>query len=74
MKTALWNRLARVEERARPDDDGRYELWVGTGDDDMLSPTGEVISLAEFERRYPDAIDLGGPDASVPGGMTHALH
>ena len=58
MKIGVWTRLARVEEQAQPDDDGRFALWVGTGEDDQLSPTGDVLTLAEFERRYPDAVDL----------------
>ena len=36
-------------------------MWVGAGEDDMLGLDGEVISLAEFERRYPDAVAIGGP-------------
>ncbi len=58
MQTTLWHRLARVEAHAQPADDGQYELRVGTGDDDLVSPTGKVLTLAEFERRYPDVIDL----------------
>ncbi len=74
MKTALWNRLARVEAQVQPDDDGRFTLWVGTGDDDLLGPNGELLTLAEFERRYPDAVDLGGPDPITRGGTPDGLH
>jgi hypothetical protein len=35
-------------------------VWVGIGDDDVLGPNGEVMSLVEFEDLYPDAVDIGG--------------
>ncbi len=38
-----------------------FELWVGTGKDDLLGPHGDIISMEVFERRYPEAIDLSGP-------------
>ena len=47
-----------------------FEVWVGTGDDDMLGPNGEIMSRAEFEVRYPDAIDMSGP-VPMREGSTH---
>ncbi len=68
MKTALWNRLARVEAQAQPDWEP-FEVWLGGEEYGTLEgPHGEVLTLAEFERRYPDAVDLSGPDASIQGG------
>ncbi len=45
-----------------------FEIWVGTGDDDMLGPNGEQLSRPEFESCYPDAIDIGGPVPLREGG------
>ena len=33
-------------------------MMQGTGEDELMSSTGEIISVAEFTRRSPDAIDL----------------
>lgn len=61
MKQAQLARLQRLEQQAEPKHGG-LELWVGTGDNEMLSPTGEVITVRKFARRYPDAINLcAGP-------------
>ena len=60
MNMAQWRRLARIEEQIRPDDGG-FAVWVGTGEDGLVSPTGEVLTLEEFERRYPDAVSLDEP-------------
>ncbi len=60
MKQGYSKRLDALEAQTQPQHRA-FEVWVGTGEDDMLGPDGEVISLAEFERRYPDAIDIGGP-------------
>ena len=57
MKQTHETRLQRLEQQAQPQPDG-FALWVGTDDDEMLSPDGEIISAEEFARRYPDAIAL----------------
>ena len=35
-----------------------FEPWVRTGQQELVRLMGEIISVEEFERRYPDAIDL----------------
>ncbi len=35
------------------------DVWIN--DDPLLGPNGEEMSQVEFEARYPDAIDIGGP-------------
>ncbi len=62
MRRQQHRRLHQLEQQAHPTHRS-FEVWVGTNEDDMLGPTGEIISLAEFERRYPDAIDISGPTA-----------
>ena len=47
MKMAQWRRLARMEAQIRPDDRG-FEVWVGTGENELLGPNGEVLTLEEF--------------------------
>ncbi len=45
-----------------------YELWIGTGDGDVLGPNGETMSQAAYAELYPDSIDIGGPVAMPEGG------
>ncbi len=53
-------RIQQLEQQARRTHRS-FEVWIGgENDDDMLGPNGEVMSVAEFERRYPDAVDIGG--------------
>ncbi len=60
MNTNFEKRLQRAEQQAQPTHQS-FEVWLSGMDDDVLRPNGEVLSLAEFERRYTDAIDIGGP-------------
>ncbi len=53
-------RIQRLERHARRTHQS-FEVWIGgEDDDDMLGPNGKVMSVAEFEHLYPDAIDIGG--------------
>ncbi len=52
-------RIQRLERHARRTHQS-FEVWIGgENDDDMLGPNGEVMSVAEFKERYPDAINIG---------------
>lgn len=55
-------RLQVLEEQAQPERAG-YAVQIGNGPDAIVTVNAEDIPLAEFERRYPDAvtIDIGGP-------------
>ncbi len=53
------SRLLRLEQRHRPQPGG-FELWLDDDDGWLLGPNGERITQEEFERRYPDSIDIGG--------------
>jgi len=63
-------RIQQLEQHAQPTHRS-FEVWVGTGEDDMLGPNGEILSLAEFERRYPDAVDIGRQQV-IAAGDVHA--
>ncbi len=53
-------RIQQLERQARRTHQS-FEVWIGGEDDDnMLGPNGEGMSVAEFERRYPGAVDIGG--------------
>ncbi len=60
----LERRLAALETQHRGPEG--FEVWIG--DDPMYGPNGEQMSRAEFESRYPDAIDIGGPLPLREGG------
>ncbi len=60
MNTHFEKRLQRAEQQAQPTHHS-FEVWLSGMEDDVLGPNGEVMSLAEFRDRYPDAIDIGGP-------------
>ncbi len=62
MVTQLRTRLQRAEAQVRAGDGYQtFELWLGGEDDDTLvGPSGEVLTIAEFARRYPDAISIDG--------------
>ena len=64
MKTyrAIEQRLIRLEQQSRSNGAGGYELWLDDDDGWLLGPTGERITQAEFDARYPDPIDIGGVD------------
>ncbi len=64
----LERRLAALE-RQYSGPEG-FEVWVGTGDGDVLGPNGETMSQAEYAELYPDSIDIGGPVA-MPEGSDH---
>lgn len=51
-------RIHQLEQQAQPTH-RPFEVWVGTGEDDMLGPNGEVMSLAEFRERNSDTIEIG---------------
>ncbi len=59
MNKHLQSHLLRMEQQAQPTHRS-FEVWVGTGENDMLGPNGEILSLAEFDERFPDAVDIGG--------------
>lgn len=60
----LERRLQRLEAQ-RGEDDGppSYELWVGDGDGWLLGPDGTRMLAAEFDKLFPQVIDIG----SEPG-------
>ncbi len=73
----MHTRLRRIQqlEAKRPPIRPTFELWVGTGDDEMLSPAGDVISLTEFERRYPHAMSIDDlPSTEHPHANDQATH
>ncbi len=54
-------RLERLEQQAQPTFQP-FEIWIGGEEEGTLeSPTGEVLTVEEFHRRYPDARSLDGP-------------
>ncbi len=48
-------RLARLEAQQAKPLHRTFEVWVGTGEDDLLGPDGKTLSIDAFERRYVDA-------------------
>ena len=71
MKQAHETRLRRLEQQTQPRHGG-FELWLSGDTGEMIGPDGEVLTLEEFERRYPDAvsIDDGPPAAGIEEGVT----
>ncbi len=69
MYRSLEHRLQALEQQAQPERAG-YVVQIGDGPDAIVTVDGIDIPLAEYERRYPDAvtIDIGGP-----GDATHAV-
>ncbi len=69
MHRSLEHRLQALEDRAQPERAG-YVVQIGDGPDAIVRVDGVDIPLADYERRYPDAvtIDIGGPSDA-----THAV-
>ena len=57
---ARQRRIQQLEQQAQPPYQP-FEVWLGEGDDDVMGPNGEVMSLAEFREHYPDAVEISGP-------------
>ncbi len=61
MKQAYTKRLDALEQQAQPTFQ-RFEIWIGGEEEGTLErPSGEVLTVEQFERRYPDARSLDGP-------------
>ena len=56
-------RLQALEQQAQPER-GVYVVVIDDDPESIVSVDGVDISLADYERRYPDVltIDIGGPD------------
>jgi hypothetical protein len=68
-------RLARLEAQQAKPPHRTFEVWVGTGEDDLLGPNGDVMSVAEFERRYPHAMSIDDlPSTEHPHANDQATH
>ncbi len=59
-------RLARLEAQQATPAHCTCEVWVGTGEDDLLGPNGDILSTEEFERRYAHAHIVSLDDAPAP--------
>lgn len=53
------HRLERLERAAKPKEETIILVWMSWSETDVrCSNTGEVLSLAQFDERYPDAIHV----------------
>lgn len=54
-------RVERLERAAAPKEKTVIRVWMSWSENEVVSDTGEVLTQAQFDALYPDAIHVSYP-------------